>query len=146
MLLQKAGPMRPLRLILLALTASTLLLGQALSPRLKVDVPFNFEMANLKLPAGQYQVSDFSKLAIHVRNYEAGKDVVTIQNVLSYDTTDGKDVRLVFNKYGDRYFLSEIWYPAIARVLPKSKTERELVTSNLITRNVERIVVYARAF
>lgn len=138
--------MRPLRLILLVFTASTLLLGQAVSSRLKVEVPFNFEMANLKLPAGDYQVSDFSRLAVHVSNRKAGNDVVTIQNVLAYDSTDEKDVRLIFNKYGDRYFLSEIWYPGIARALPKSKTERELVTSSLITRNVERIVVYARAF
>lgn len=138
--------MKPLRPILLALAASALLIGQSAPTRLAAEVPFEFEMANVKLPPGEYQLSDFSNLAIHVHNYAAGKDVVTLQNVLSYDSTDKNDLRLVFNKYGDRHFLSEIWYPGLARVLPKSKTERELVTSTLITRNVDRIVIYARIF
>lgn len=139
--------MKPLRLVLLALAGSALLLAQTMSTRLVAEVPFEFEMANLKLPAGEYQVSEFTaRPAIHVFNYEAGKNALANSNVLSYEATESRDLRLVFNKYGDRYFLSEIWYPNIARILPKSKTERELVTSTLITRNVERVVIYARAF
>jgi hypothetical protein len=139
--------MKPLRLALLALAASSLLLAQTVTPRLVAEVPFEFEMANLKLPAGEYEVTEFtSRPALHIRNYDAGKNVLANSNVLNYETTENKDLRLVFNKYGDRYFLSEIWYPHIARIIPKSKTERELVTSTLITRNIERVVIYARVF
>jgi hypothetical protein len=139
--------MKSLRLAFLALAASALLLAQTVTPRVVAEVPFEFEMANLKLPAGEYEVTEFTaRPALHIRNYDAGRNVLANTNILSYEATATQDIRLVFNKYGERYFLSEIWYPHIARIIPKSKTERELVTSTLITRNVERVVIYARAF
>jgi hypothetical protein len=42
------------------------------------------------------------------------------------------EARLVFNKYGDTYFLSEVWTPGQSQGggLSKSKTEREIASSN----------------
>jgi hypothetical protein len=37
--------------------------------------------------------------------------------------------KLVFNRYEDQYFLSEIWSPSLIRTLPKSRDERRLAES-----------------
>jgi hypothetical protein len=58
--------------------------------------------------------------------------LITVTNL--GDASPGKAVdRLVFNKYGDTYFLGEIWnsqaYPPGTAVV-KSKTEREVAGAN----------------
>jgi len=44
--------------------------------------------------------------------------------------------RLVFNKYGDTYYLSEVWKPGDSQggALAKSKTEREIARTTRIWR------------
>ena len=105
--------------------------AQSLQYRLTVDIPFDFTVANKKLPAGKYWVN---------RAQEASGD-----KVLQISRTDGSvtvnrfsipvvtlnpknEGSLVFHRYGDDYFLSQIW-PAGAstgRALPKSNAERDL--------------------
>ena len=53
---------------------------------------------------------------------------------------------MVFNKYGDRYFLAEVAYPTMTRTIAKSRSEKELVTSKLIAAMKERVVILARVF
>lgn len=139
--------MKPLRLALLALAGAALLFAQA-NPRLTASIPFDFEMANQKFAAGEYQVTDHSLHAyILVQNNEDSKSAMVLGNTIKVGGVEPKDTRLVFNKYGDRYFLSEVWHPAISRQLLKSRSEKALVTSTLITAiKPERIVIVARAF
>ena len=139
--------MKPLSLAILALAGAALLFAQA-DPRLTANIPFDFEMANQKFAAGEYQVIDHSLHAyILVQNNEDNKSAMAIGNTIKLGGVEPKDARLVFNKYGDRYFLSEIWHPAISRQLLKSRNEKALVTSTLITTvKPERIVIVARAF
>jgi hypothetical protein len=61
-------------------------------------------------------------------------------------TKDAATARLVFNKYGDRHFLAEVWYPNFTRTLMKSRSERALVTSKLVASGPERVIVLARVF
>jgi len=139
--------MKPLRLAVLALAGAALLFAQA-NPRLTASIPFDFEMANQKFAAGEYQVIDHSLHAyIFVQNNEDNRSAMLIGNTIKIGDVEPKDARLVFNKYGDRYFLSEVWHPAISRQLLKSRNEKALVTSTLITAaKPERIVIMARAY
>jgi hypothetical protein len=61
---------------------------------------------------------------------------------LTYGVGGGNDTptkaRLVFNKYGDTYFLSQVWSSGYAQgsALYQSKTERELARTTAKTARV----------
>jgi hypothetical protein len=94
-------------------------------------IPFDFNVGNLALAQGDYQVARAGPMGvIQVRSedWKAGAFSTTyVQTNLAADAVP----TLVFRKYGDRHFLGEIWIPKIGMKLgvPKSKQERELVTS-----------------
>jgi hypothetical protein len=77
--------------------------------QLKVTIPFAFQAGSNHMPAGVYQIT----LQDHVMllqdrdpgKYAAGFLMVTP----SEDGTIQTKGRLVFHRYGDKYFLREIW-------------------------------------
>ena len=105
--------------------------AQTLQYGLTANIPFDFSVSGKKLPAGEYWIS---------RAQEASGDAV-----LQIRSTDGNSIanrfsipvstfnpkrrgELIFHKYGEQYFLSEVW-PAggiTGRAFPKSNAEREL--------------------
>ena len=104
--------------------------GQSLFYKLRANIPFDFVVANQKLPAGKY----FIGRAIQ----NSGDSVLLISSldgrVHAVRWTTPVESRfknkgtLVFNRYGDQYFLSQVW-PAGAstgRQLYKSRSEREV--------------------
>ena len=97
------------------------------SQTVMVKVPFDFIVCNRALPAGDYEVMlDQNRSVVLVRGAAKGAFALT------QPTEAGKPAertRLVFNRYGDRYFLSQIWPTGTAegRVLSKSRMETELI-------------------
>ena len=84
--------------------------ANAQSRRSKADVPFEFVAANRTLPAGQYDIAD-STLAgevvkISARQKDARVFAMTVRLSSKAANDQGK---LVFHRYGNRYFLAEIW-------------------------------------
>ncbi|HSE17403.1 MAG TPA: hypothetical protein VLB46_10135 [Pyrinomonadaceae bacterium] len=105
--------------------------AQSLEYRLTANIPFDFSIADKKLPAGKYVVSRAQQsagdLLVQIKSADGHETVsrLTIPVVTLNAMSKGS---LVFHKYGDEYFLSEIW-PAgglTGRELPKSRTERDL--------------------
>lgn len=138
--------MKRLRLVLIALVGSVALLAQS-ATRATAEVPFAFELADMKFAAGEYHFVDLvTTSAILLRDSEMRGLAMVLGGKESEGTKDGVTARLVFNKYGDRHFLAEVWYPDIARRIIKSKSERALVTSKLIAATSERVVVFAKVF
>jgi hypothetical protein len=105
--------------------------AQSLNYRLTANIPFDFSVSGKKLPAGKYlinraQVSD-GDMVVQIRSTD-GHSNVTRLTIPATAHRQVKNGTLVFNRYGDEYFLSEIW-PAggeTGRVLHKSRAEREL--------------------
>ena len=102
------------------------------STRLEASIPFDFVVGGKTLPAGDYTVStvlshDPSVLAI--RNPQGC--AIAITQGADNKKSDGTN-KLVFHRYGNKYFLSQIWNEdgRVSRSLPKSKLERELMASN----------------
>jgi hypothetical protein len=109
-------------------------------PLLKVDVPFEFEAGGMNMPAGQYQV-------LHVMNpnwillrsnHGRANAVVGVQ--VSETTIDGSSSKLVFNRYGDRYFLSQVWtgqdyelHKCLKSSVERNLARRSAKTSDLAT-------------
>jgi hypothetical protein len=91
---------------------------------LVAEVPFGFEANNNTLPAGEYQIKWHSNPAV-MELRGGGKAILVLANS-AYDR-DNETPRLVFSRYGDKYFLSQIWSTeAIGRQVPMSRHEKEL--------------------
>jgi hypothetical protein len=113
--------------------------------RLEGEIPFAFEMTGTVLPAGTYEVT--LRMPILVRNADRSNyAAMTVSAPWGFPTGSDPVVKLVFNKYGDRHFLSQVWGPNSYYELPKSRQERELVTSRLIAglEKPETVVLLAR--
>ena len=78
----------------------------AQSDEVKANVPFDFTVANKLLPAGTYTMKRDSAELIEIRNHDKPIAVLTIADQDGKKSTNGG--KLIFHKYGDQYFLSEI--------------------------------------
>ncbi|HLW85252.1 MAG TPA: hypothetical protein VKR60_08575 [Candidatus Sulfotelmatobacter sp.] len=123
-----------MRLLRIIFCAALLLAASAAIPQTKqgdvtADIPFAFVVARQTLPAGHYVISPTStdSLGIHDGN-NRGTFVPTQSTERSiHDNT----CKLVFRRYGDTYFLSEVWASGntIGKALFRSHAERELEAS-----------------
>jgi hypothetical protein len=97
-----------------------------------VKIPFEFAAGNTTLPAGEYSVkiseTNQALLLVNRMNSEASVILTTNPAEAREIQTDSK---LVFNRYGDRYFLSQVWSAGFShgRQLRKSAREKESAQS-----------------
>lgn len=77
---------------------------------MKVDVPFDFTVGNASLPAGVYSVSSDNNAGgvLTLQNAKAKKGVF-ILSMANESTKPAAHSELVFHRYGDSYFLSDVW-------------------------------------
>ena len=97
---------------LLAVTFVSLAgLAQAQSPlRLRATIPFAFYAGETLMPAGQYQVERAANGVMRIVCQEARKSVLVNTFGVSQRFREEAHARLVFNKYGEAYLLSEMWW------------------------------------
>jgi hypothetical protein len=110
---------------LLALLATASALGQE---RMRVDIPFEFSTGSTVMPAGQYTVAQESQSGFtNLACYACKVDVRVLTNAGAGNNEPNKG-KLVFNKYGNTYFLFSVQSPGSygERVLPTSRAESEL--------------------
>jgi hypothetical protein len=83
---------------------------QAQTPsRVEVKVPFDFTIGKVLFKAGTYSIKNASDNMLAVRNID-GKTTKLVAAPLSIGSRDFKaGARLVFNQYGNQYFLSQVW-------------------------------------
>ena len=85
--------------------------GQAAS-KVKVEIPFEFSAGKTTVPAGVYSIKRISANVLTFRS-DDGKSAVILNAPVTQTSSDPNAVeRLVFNKQGERYFLSQIWLTA----------------------------------
>jgi hypothetical protein len=85
--------------------------AQAQTTHLKIALPFEFTAGNVQLPAGEYEVTAVGPwggptLSVHNVNSNAGTLVVSTSCLSQKPAADAK---LVFHRYGQQYFLAEVW-------------------------------------
>jgi len=94
---------------------------------LTAEVPFEFVAWKNVMPAGEYTVQFLaSSPTLAIANASRTAKAVVLTNAVEADQP-AQQPKLVFRKYGDRYFLAQIWIDGVARgnELPVSRTERE---------------------
>jgi hypothetical protein len=107
---------------------------------LKANIPFDFSVGNKTLPGGVYTVRPITSTGMLRIRREDGREAVMIQTngVIARQAQD--QTKLVFRRYGNKYFLVQIWTAGDSngRELWKSRTERELIKkgSNYLAKNV----------
>ena len=117
-------------LLMMTIVAGVSAQAQSLQYKLTANIPFDFKVANKKFPAGKYSVSRAETSADRVLQIRSADGRLTV-NRFSIPVVTFKpknEASLIFHRYGDDYFLSQIW-PAGAstgRALPKTNAEREL--------------------
>jgi hypothetical protein len=125
-------------LVVVTLVVLSGMAAAQLNSRSKIvaQVPFEFVVANKVVPAGEWAV----RVAIMDGNILDISNAQTNAGVFSTSSrTEAKQpasqYALVFNQYGDRYFLSGIKLQGskIAYRLPESKAEAELRAQNVST-------------
>lgn len=91
------------------------------------NIPFQFSAGQTMLPAGQYSItcSNSGQPLVLIRSTTDGNDAAMMLMI----TVSGKAQdrgKLVFRRYGNRYFLAQVWTVGTGRglELPKSRVER----------------------
>jgi len=110
-----------------------LLLMSSLAPAhaqsLKFEVPFDFVAAQGTMPAGEYRVTPNQPAQNVVRLVSSKGSSAAICLTSAIQSTHPSDTaKLVFNRYGNHYFLSQVWTLGSDRghVLRPTKAEREI--------------------
>ncbi len=96
------------------------------------DIPFAFTAGNATLPAGEYRVQklDGNSAVLLIRCSDASAAAMVITNGARANEPQSQS-KLVFKRYDNRYFLSQVWTAGSisGRELPRSSQEKELALS-----------------
>src|SRR5713226_9571309 len=111
-----------------------------------VNIPFAFAAGNVTLPAGEYRVQklDGNSAVLLIRCSDASAEAMVITSAAQAKELQSQS-KLVFNRYDNRYFLSQVWTAGSirGRQLSKSPQEKELAqTARLETKG--EIMLVAR--
>jgi len=111
---------------LAALLATSTALGQSNQGDTIADIPFAFTVANLTLPAGRYTVTRLGETTLRISN-PLNQGTVVLTHAVEGKAPESKG-KMVFHRYGESYFLSEVWVAAsgMGRKVFQSRAEEEL--------------------
>ena len=102
--------------------------GQSASQRLTADIPFDFIVGDKTLPSGKYTVSAATSNGegVKLSHREGKSSAIRLSNII-VDKSESRNARMVFHRYGQQYFLAEVWSgESYGRQLIQSKRERNL--------------------
>lgn len=114
-----------------ALLAALAAVAQNSSGKVLVNVPFEFVVGSQHMPPGRYMVTSAADgfLRIHDTKVADNQMFLPVNSIYS---NSPKDSKLVFHRYGDTYFLAEVWNGgAIGGEVLKSKAEKEILAGRL---------------
>lgn len=96
--------------IALALPLLTTAAASAQSVHMRAMVPFNFIADGATLPAGQYDIQTLGTTGklLSIRNLNSWAGILVLSNS-SESSNPSSRTKLVFHRYGNRYFLAELW-------------------------------------
>jgi hypothetical protein len=123
-------------IVTLALAAAVVSANaQATANKVVANVPFEFSVGYKALPAGSYSVQSIISAGNGLLIQSADGKISALR--LSEATPQIKEksqARLVFHRYGERYFLAEVWNGVdnTGRQLMKSQEERAIANELML--------------
>ena len=125
--------------LLFVLTAFLTVTLRAQTPEYRTYIPFDFNVGNKNLPAGDYAIAlvDFieSRNVLTIRETNSKESQTIMFFPKSRESVTSTEI--AFNRYDKEYFLTEIISPAIHGEFSRTSAETRLAE----TQNPERITV-----
>ena len=99
----------------------------------RADVPFDFWLGHTLMPAGQYSIYHSFAGTLAIKGEDGARATAVILANRSSRVTSQPEGKLQFMRYGDIYFLSNVWAPGQTDgfSIPKSDREKELTSRNV---------------
>jgi hypothetical protein len=146
---RKGGVQQFLSFLLLPVFALTIFAGKASAQivgDLDADIPFQFHVGNKELPAGKYRIhiQDDSDLTVMEITSVDGSSFALFQVQESDANAAPAKSELIFNKYGDDYFLSKLFdegNPSGSKVI-ESRYEKQISRGAVVAQ--EHVPVHHR--
>ena len=117
---------------LLFTAAAITLSAQTTNQRLMtVNIPFAFSVENHSLPEGEYTIFTVTpERSIRIVSSD-GKHSAIVNTLPNYANLPSENSRLVFHRYGDEYFLTQVWTAGqdVARNPLSTKRAMEIASS-----------------
>jgi hypothetical protein len=115
-----------------ALLAASAAIAQTNSTDVLVNVPFSFIVGTHQMQPGRYIVTPVANGFLRMFDTGNSNNQLFLP-VHSIESSVPKDAMLVFHRYGDTYFLAEVWTwnSDIGRQLVKSKAEKEIASGRI---------------
>ena len=86
-------------------------------------VPFSFKVGDKVLPAGEYKITA-DKETIRVQKTDGKGNAVSLTQRTRGANHNLSDAKLTFRRYGDQYYLSQVWLPdSLGRELKKPRRQ-----------------------
>jgi hypothetical protein len=131
--MKKAFGISTMLTLVLLLTAASSVYAQ--SQRIRINIPFSFAVGQKSFPAGEYTVEPNTKNSLNVwlLEGEQGKDAIVFTTNSVRSGRNNEESKLVFAKYGDQYFLSQVWTAGDqnGRELNVTSSEKQLVQNGI---------------
>jgi hypothetical protein len=105
--------------------------AQTTDHTMSVNVPFGFELGNRHFASGVYTIKTPLQHVVEIQGKTNVGMVLAINNQSNKPT---KTTKIVFDRYGDHYFLRQIWFNAEETAYlecPESKAEKEAKRGDL---------------
>ncbi|MEP7271504.1 MAG: hypothetical protein ABI882_08355 [Acidobacteriota bacterium] len=99
---------------------------------MRAKIPFKFSVGSQLLPSGNYTVARPGGSLVLIRA-DNGKGAAFTQSIGKQGRVESNQSKLVFRRYGDQYFLAQMWTKGEVSGLtfPVSSAEKKLSNSNL---------------
>jgi hypothetical protein len=140
---RKEGNMKNILMLFAVALALLVTAASAQTIQLKAEIPFGFIVNGATLPAGEYLVRSEGAggAALLFSDLNGHRNNLMLTNACRSLKAATK-TKLVFHRYGDRYFLSQIWIAGkdSGRELPTSRRETEVARDF----SMQEVVLVAR--
>jgi hypothetical protein len=119
--------LRTLAVFVIGLAAAGTIPAQSL--KAQANIPFSFVVSGKTLPAGEYNVRrGTSADTMMIRSVNHGEGAFTAFVPATEPSGRWGTARLVFHRYGNRYFLAQVWTSnGQGDQIPPTRLERELI-------------------
>ena len=96
--------------------------------KVRFNVPFDYKVGNVTMKAGDCSIQRADLVENDLAIRCNGSTVLVLAGTVSGKVAS--ETKLVFDKYGDQYFLAQIWVEGeeIGEQLPRTRIENELIS------------------
>jgi hypothetical protein len=94
----------------------------------EANIPFDFAAGNVRLKAGEYIIQNISTDTLLFSSAEGKVAALVLAPGRIQSTESNSTARLMFHRYGNRYFLTAVWMSESSHgvKLTESRTERRV--------------------